>query len=165
MSDTQWTARASLAMPVSSSWTAGASFISPVIPTDPAFLDLMAHLGDFQEMQQSVSSAASYGHKTTSRTVIANTIPNTRCRLRSLTEQEIEDEGHTGEVISDWVLYVPAGMLPVKLRDPKNCVIFQVVNIRTLGGDLIEQGPCNIKSCRLMAGENHHYQLRLRKGR
>jgi hypothetical protein len=150
---------------VNTTFTAAVSFISQVVPIDPHFLDLMQHLCDFQEMARATSGAATYGHRTISRTTVAQTTPDRRCRLRSLTAQEIEDSGRAGETIDDYILYVPMGYLPQEMADEKSSTRFQVINIRRLSGDPEDAGPFDVQSVRKMAGEQHHYQVRLRRVR
>lgn len=141
----------------------GVSFISPVVPIDPHFLDLMQHLCDFEEMTRATAGASTYGHRTVSRIAVSETTANVRCRLRSLTAQEIEDSGRAGEIIDDYILYVPMGYLPSRMADEKNSTKFRVVNVRQLSGEPEDPGPFDVQSVRKMAGQQHHYQVRVRR--
>ncbi len=145
------------------SFTAEVAFVTPVVPIDPVFLDLMQHYCDIEEMAKATVSAGTYGHKTISRDTVLTTHPDIRCRLRIMSSEEREDTARTGEVVSDYVLYIPFSYLPAKLRDNKKATSFRVVNIRTLYGLPEDAGPFDIQSVKLMAGEHHHYQVRLRK--
>jgi len=145
------------------SLTIGAVFLEDVVPVDPDFLDLMVHFCDIEQMQKATRGTGSYGHATPSRQVVTTTTQNVRCRLRGLTDEEIESTGRAGEIREDYILYVPAGYLPKLLRDPQRAVDHRVVNVRKREGKLVNPGPLDIQSVRLMAGEDHHYQLRLRK--
>lgn len=144
-------------------FTAAASFITPVVPIDPVFLDLMRHYCDIEEMARATSTAGSYGHRTVSRDAVAHTHADIRCRLRQLTSEEREDTARAGEVVADYILYIPFGYMPEKMREPKKATSFRVSNIRTLAGLPEDAGPFDIQSIKLMAGEHHHYQVRLRK--
>ena len=98
-----------------------------------------------------------------SRDTVLTTHSDIRCRLRIMSSDEREDTARAGEVVSDYVLYIPFSYLPAKLRDNKKATSFRVVNIRTLYGLPEDAGPFDIQSVKLMAGEHHHYQVRLRK--
>lgn len=132
---------------------------------DPDFLDLMQHLVDFEQMQQGTVSAGSYGHNTVSRSTVAQTFTDVRSRVRTLTSDEIESTKREGEITSDFICYVPYDYLPPLLRQPKNAAIYRVVNVRSIehGGEVVDAGPFDIQSVKLMAGEQHHFQLRLLK--
>mgnify|MGYP001570317737 FL=1 len=132
---------------------------------DTDFLELMHHLVDFQRMVKGSVSSGSYGHKTTSRDTVAETFEDVRSRMRTLTSLEMETVRQAGEVTSDFICYVSYDHLPPDLRQPKNVTIYQVVNVRSIeqGMAVVDAGPFDIQSVKLMGGENHHFQVRLLK--
>lgn len=148
---------------VSLSFAVGVAFIDPVVPIDPVFLDLMQYYCDIEQMQKGAVSSSSYGHKTISRDVVVQTFREIRCRLRVMSTEEIEETSRAGETVSDYIMYVPFGYLPTGLRESKAALPYRVVNVRTLQGVPEEAGPYDIQGIKLMAGEHHHYQVRLRK--
>jgi hypothetical protein len=131
--------------------------------TDPVFLDLMRHYVDFERMQKGTVSSSSYGHNTTSRDTVAETFSDVRTRVRTLSSEEVESNQREGEVTSDFICYVPYDYIPVDLKIPKNATIYRVVNIRTIDLEVVDSGPFDIQNIKLMAGEQHHFQLRLLK--
>lgn len=143
--------------------TAAAAFIEPVEDVDPDFLDLMEHLCTFEKMGQSVAGSSSYGHRTISRETVVATYEGIRCRLRSLTQEEVQSIERDAQIIDDMVLYVPLSYMPRPMRDAGQAPFYRLVNVRTLDGSAVEAGPFNIKAIRSIAGEQHHYLLNVRK--
>lgn len=114
-------------------------------------------------MAQSVVSASSYGHKTISKTEVAVTYENIRCRLRSLSQDELQTSVREGETVDNMFLYIPIAYVPQTMREPSSTPRYQVSNVRTLGGEPVDAGSYDVQAIRNIAGERHHYLLTLLK--
>ena len=150
---------------VNISFTVTAALVQPYYDEDPYFLDLMVHTCTIIRAGEATSVPGTYGHRHKDYdTAPAASYPGIVCRLRSLSAEEIVIIGRDSEVIQDMYLDVPASQLPESLKDDTAAARHQVSDVR-MGetGELVKTGPFDIQSVRLMAGEQHHYLLLLRK--
>ncbi len=149
---------------VNTTFTVGVATISPYVYTDPNFLGLMIHTCTIVQAGEAVAVASSYGHQTKDYvTTPAHTYTSVRSRLRSLTAEEITNTGREGEAVEDMYLYIPRRWMPESMKEHASSSRHQVIDVKTLRGELVHAGPFDVKSVREIAGEQHHYLVLLRR--
>lgn len=145
-------------------FTAMASIITPATEDDSDFMDLMRHTCDIELASRGAASSGSYGHKAINFDTPSQVFTGIRCRLRELTADEIQATGRFGEVIEDKVMYVPHRWMPDSMKQHVAPVVHQVTNIRLwMNNELVNAGPFDVQSVKVVAGEVHHYEVVLRK--
>lgn len=140
------------------------SLITPATEDDTDFMELMYHTCDIEFASRGPATNSSYGHKSVNYAAPAQVYTSVRCRLRDLTADEIQATGRVGEVIEDKVLYVPHRWMPDSMKQHEAAALHQIENVRLLANnELVNAGPFDVQSVRLVAGEVHHYEVTVRK--
>lgn len=142
---------------------AAASFLTPGVYDDPVFFELMIHVCDIQFASRSTASSASYGHRTIDFDSPLTVYTNIRCLLQDTSENFVQTTGRQGEVIADKILFVPRRWIPPSMVEHVAVALHQVINIRTLAGELINPGPFDIQDINEAGGVLHHYEIALRR--
>lgn len=149
---------------VNTAYTASVSIIVPYVYTDPTFLGLMKHYCTIVLASEATVASSTYGHQRKDyETAPRATYNDVRCRLRSLTADETMSTGREGEVVEDMYLYIPRRWMPQTMREHASATRHQVINVKTLRGEMVHPGVFDVKSVREVAGEQHHYLCLLRK--
>jgi hypothetical protein len=144
-------------------FTAAASLLTPGTYDDQNFMRLMVHTCDIEFASRGTATSGSYGHKKIDFDSPTQVYTGVRCRLRALTADEIQATGRVGEVVEDMVLYVPRRWLPESMKEHAAAVLHQVVNVKTLRGEMVNAGPLDVQSIREVASMQHHYEVTVRK--
>lgn len=130
---------------------------------DPILDGLMIHRCTIVAATIQTASVSSYGHKTPSFSTPLVTYPNVICRLRPLSLQEIQSLGRAGQILNDYFLYIPWGLMPLTLRQLDASLTHQVQHITTADGTLVDAGPFDIQSIPNQAGMDHHVRMVIRR--
>ena len=143
---------------------AAATTISPYGYPDPIFMSLMAHTCTITLAAEATATASSYGHQKKSYTPVPQDVyTDIACRFRPLTADEQTIIGRESETSRDWYLYVPRHLMPTSMRTHSAAARHQVSNVKTKRGELIEDGPLDVRSVREVAGEQNHFLVLVRK--
>lgn len=140
---------------------ASSSFIRPGIYDDPIFLQLMLHYCDIEFAARGMASSGSYGHKTVDFDAPVTVYVKVRCLLQDVSQNFIQTTGRQGEVVADKRMWIPRRWLPASMMEHSAAALHQVVNVRTLRGELIQAGPFDVKEIIEAGGVQHHYELAL----